>query len=405
MEYLHPSSTPASKSELLLFNVPPTQVAIDSKYDVEYRPAASLESSTVHEINIPASEDFTDLSQTMLTIHLDVQDAAGAKVTGDNVKCIDNFGNSLFEQIDFFLGTINTSQASNSYHYTSYFEDLLFRYPTKADVSRYDKSVVVKDDIRLFFRLHLPMCEQDKLLVNGMPMLFRFVRSPDSFTLIATDKVQYKIKITKLALHIKRVKLFPDIQTNILSTLNNTPANYFIIRNEVKTFSLNKGLSAASIENVFAGILPRRIVIGFVDENGFSGNYAYDPYKFENVNINQIMLNVDGSLIPTVPYQPNFPNGCIREFVDLYRTLGQDEGGPQLNLSFDEYKTKTTLFGFDISGPLGGEFGNLSLLKRGSVRLEMRFTNETTKQYKVIVFAQFDNLISIDKDRNVILDY
>ena len=405
MEYLHPASIPASKSELSLFSVPPTQVAIESTYDVEYRPAASLESSRVHEIDIPASEDFTDLSQTMLTVHLNVLDAAGNVVKGDAVKCVDNFGNSLFEQIDFFLGSINTSQASNGYHYTSYFEDLLFRYPTKADVSRYDKSVVVKNDVRLFFRLHLPMCEQDRLLINGMPMLFRFVRSRDSFTLIASDKVQYTIKITKLALHIKRVKLFPDIQTDLLSTLNNTPANYFIIRNEVKTFSLNKGLTAASVENVCSGILPRRIILGFVSESGFSGAYDADPYKFENVNISQIMLNVDGSLIPSVPYQPTFPDGCIREFVDLYRVLGQDEGGPQLNLSFDEYKAQTTLFGFDISGPLGGESGNLSLLKRGSIRLEMRFKEETDKQYKIVVFAQYDNLISIDKDRNVMLDY
>ena len=68
MEYIHPASIPSTKSELSLFSVPPTQGAIDSTYEVEYNPSASLESSQYHEINIPASDDFTDLSATM--IHL-----------------------------------------------------------------------------------------------------------------------------------------------------------------------------------------------------------------------------------------------------------------------------------------------------------------------------------------------
>lgn len=160
-----------------------------------------------------------------------------------------------------------------------------------------------------------------------------------------------------------------------------------------------------SIENIYACILPRRCVVGLVDESAFAGNIKDDPYKFEHAGINQITLNIDGTTIPSIPYQPNFPNGCIREYVDLFRVLGQDEGIPQLDLTFEQYKDKTTLFAFDLSGPLGGETGSLSLLKRGAIRLEIRFSSETKKQYKIIVFAQFDNLISIDKDRNIMLDY
>ena len=91
--------------------------------------------------------------------------------------------------------------------------------------------------------------------------------------------------------------------------------------------------------------------------------------------------------------------------MELYRVLGQDEGVPQLDLSYQDYKDKTTLFGFDLGGGLGGETGTLSLIKRGAVRVEVRMATATDSQYKMIVFAQFDNLITIDKDRNVIIDY
>ena len=159
------------------------------------------------------------------------------------------------------------------------------------------------------------------------------------------------------------------------------------------------------MENIFAGILPKRLIIGFVEENAYAGDPKLDPYHFEHLNINQISLNIDGNTIPSIPYQPDFPNNCMREFVNLFRVLGQDEGIPQLDLSYDDYKSKKTLFAFDLGGPLGGEAGSLSLLRRGAIRLEVRFASETTKQYKIIVFGQFDNLISIDKDRNVFLDY
>uniref|UniRef100_A0A158P4C9 Uncharacterized protein n=1 Tax=Tetranychus urticae TaxID=32264 RepID=A0A158P4C9_TETUR len=405
MEYLHPSSLPASKSELSLFTVPPTQVAIDSSYEVEYRPSASLESSKVHTIDVPASEDFTDLSQTMVHINLEVHDKDGKKVKTADIKGVENFGNALFDQVDFFIGTVNTSQATNMYHYQSYIENLLFRHPTKADAGRYDTSNFLKNNVDLYFRLHLPMCQQDKLLLNGIPLLFRFTRSREKFPLIHITQDEYTIKITKLALHIKRVKLFPDTQTGIISALKESPAKYFIIRNVVKSFSMNKGVSTVNIENIFSGILPRRVIVGFVDETAFAGNNYKDPYWFEHANITQISLNVDGNLYPSIPYQPSFPDNCMREYVNLFRCLGQDEGIPQLDLDYENYKSKKTLFGFDLGGGLGGETGSLSLIKRGAVRLELRFAAETTSSYKIIVFGQFDNLITIDKDRIVTLDY
>ncbi|XP_053200849.1 uncharacterized protein F54H12.2-like [Panonychus citri] len=412
MEYLHESSMPASKSELQVFSIPPTQTAIESSYEVEYRPNASLESSNFYEINVPASEDFTDLACTMLHIHLSVKTVAGAVLTEANkVKAVTNFGNSLFEQVDLSLGSVNTVQANNTYHYQSYFEDCFFRFPNPMDSGFQVSETNLRSSFDLYFRLHSPLCEQDKLLINGVPLTFRFTKSPDGFSLIkydAADTAKYEIKFEKFSLHIKRVKLFPEAQKSIIAGLEKGPAKYFITRNDTRVFSIPSGQSSASIENVYHGVLPRRILVGLVKDAAQEESIYLDPFEFKHFNTNFISLNVDGNMIPSIPYSPNFSsNYYMREFINLYRFFGQDEGIPQLNITYDEYGKSSTLFSFDLSpdGSIGAENGTLSLIKRGNIRLDIKFSDRLKQSLKVIVFAQFDNLITIDKDRNVNLDY
>ena len=289
MEYLHESSLPASKSELQVFSIPPTQTAIESSYEVEYRPNASLESSNFYEINVPASEDFTDLASTMLHIHATVKTKAGKSLTdASKIKAVTNFANSLFEQIDLSLGSVNTVQANNTYHYQSYFEDLFFRYPNSMDSGFQVSETNIRSSFDLYFRLHSPLCEQDKLLINGVPLTFRFTKSPTGFSLVkydATDLEKYEIKFEKFALHIKRVKLFPEAQKSIIAGLEKGPAKYFITRNDTRIFSIPSGQTSSSIENVYHGVLPRRILIGLVKDVSQDSYLTSDPFEFKHFNI------------------------------------------------------------------------------------------------------------------------
>ena len=409
MEYIHPASIPSTKSELSLFSVPPTQVAIDTTYEVEYNPSASLESSQYHEINIPASDDFTDLSATMVHLKFKVVDPNG-EVTKKTYKTVANFGHALFEQIDFILNNVNTVKSSNMYHYQAFLENLLFKYPSSLDIAM--EGTNGKDEREMYFNLQIPVCQQDRLLMNGVPIQIFFTRSKKSFP-IQTDTnlvtpSDLSVKITKLSVHMKRVKLFPDAQAGILTTLERMPAKYFIVRNELKAFSLNPGTKDYSFENIHNGIFPRRIVIGLVKSKAFGGEYDHDPFVFKHQRLNHISLNVDGIMVPSIPYKPNFDNStAVREFIGLYKALNQDEGLPHINIKYSEFIINKTLFGFDLSkdGTLGGESGTLNLLQRGSIRLELRFTETLSEQMKIIVFSQFDNVITIDKDRNVSLDY
>ena len=45
------------------------------------------------------------------------------------------------------------------------------------------------------------------------------------------------------------------------------------------------------------------------------------------------------------------------------------------------------------------------LIKKGNIGIEIHFANTTARTLTVIVFAENDNLLEIDQDRNVAFDY
>jgi hypothetical protein len=59
------------------------------------------------------------------------------------------------------------------------------------------------------------------------------------------------------------------------------------------------------------------------------------------------------------------------------------------------------LFGFDLT-PDMSEVGAFQLIKQGNLRVEIHFTSTTIN---VIMYAEFDNVIEIDRNRQVLFDY
>ena len=207
---------------------------------------------------------------------------------------------------------------------------------------------------------------------------------------------------------IKRVKVFPDVQAGIALGLEKAPAKYFITRNLVKSFSLTQGLGYSTIDNVFSGCLPKRMIVGFVSNSSFTGRNVANPYEFTHNELTHLVSYVDGFQVPSITYAPDFEEDLyMREFISLYRFMNQDEGLPQMKITYEDFKKSSCLFVFDYSpdGSTGAESGTLSLVKRGNIRLDIRFKNALIQPLFVIAFAQFDNLIQIDKYRNVTLDY
>ena len=129
------------------------------------------------------------------------------------------------------------------------------------------------------------------------------VRSRDSFCLIY-PKGFYSVHINEANLLVRRVKISPGILLAHAQSLSQTPAKYPLTR--VKAVTMHAGIHGETLDNIILGQLPKRIIIGFVNNKAFSGDRALNPFNFEHSNINFLCLFVDGVQVPSKLLQLNF---------------------------------------------------------------------------------------------------
>ena len=73
--------------------------------------------------------------------------------------------------------------------------------------------------------------------------------------------------------------------------------------------------------------------------------------------------------------------------------------------SREQYKDGCALFAFDLTPQMDSSEVGFELIKHGNIHIEIHFATATARTLTVIVFAEHDNLLEIDQDRNVAFDY
>lgn len=425
-QLIHPKSCPSSKSELSISYVPPTQTAIERAFVTEYRPVAAVAGNTpLIEFLIPANaEHYIDFDDMFLYIRFKATaKKSGADLaSGDKFYPVQNLLHSMISKVDLVLQDKNITPSSQYYSYRAYFEKTLgyskdaretflrsagWYTSRKSDHTDIMAEFPNGTAIEVMDRLHLDLCNQERLMLNGVQVKLSLqLHKPEYYFQASTGVSIDSIAFEHVALFVKHAKL-SDYQAAIhKNELMRSPALYPISRNEVRQFLIPIGVTTQSLDNVFNGQIPRRIFLAMVKNKSEQGTLDTDPYNFEHNDINYLACYVNGEQHPSIAYTPMFTTKCIREYMDLYKTLNQLNPRPTPAITFDEFKKGSTIFGFNLSPDQSdGCEGHYNLIKRGNVRFELKLGKAPSEVISVILFCEFDNIIQVDANRNVTTDY
>lgn len=438
MAFIHEGSCECAKSELDLFSVPPTQTSIENGLYVEYHPISSLADGTPIEFEVSSTgDDYIDFANSYLYVKVKITKANGNILEdGDNVGPVNNFLHSLFSQADVCLNGTQVSNSSNTYPYRAYIENLL-SYGPPAKKSQLTASLYYKDEagkmdsanpnadgverngglakraaftatsreVDMIGRLYSNIFFQERYMLNEVTARIKLTRSKDAFCLMSNGDQAYKVKLTAAALLVRKVKISPSVYLAHAKTLENGTAKYPIRRVICKTFTIPSGYLDVSHEKLFTGQLPSRLVIGCVDNRAFNGDLTKNPFNFQHFSLNEIMVYLDGQQFGIKPLSMNFASRqSVSAFMSLFSGTGEaskDEGNDIDRL---DYANGYALYAFDLSPDLS-ENDYFNLARQGSVRLDLKFGTALPNTVTVVAYAEFENIIEIDRSRNVVFDF
>jgi hypothetical protein len=425
-----------------LFTRPLVQTAIRSSEWVMYKPITSLKDATVTKVLYNSQPGVTlDLARTVLKFDCKITKADGTALTNaDNPKVgpVNYLAAAAWQQVDVELNGRNVTSSNSNYAYRGYLEVLTsygtgarstwlrasgWNENTSVPVSRTKAEAIdggmearIKDfqtsqTVTIVGALHLDLFQQNRHLLPNVNVLLTLIRNSNEFIVqcATDDATKYKFDITDLNVYFLQNKLSDSENLRIERQLQTMPALYPITRVDIRTFTIAKGLSAFSEENAFMGQLPRRIMLGIVADSAYTGSHHTSPFNFDCMKMNYLSLSVGGRQIPSLPMTPRSgaPASLTTsndEYLWFMAGLGKLFANDDIAITPENWESKgNKVFAFDIQPHMTDDC--VGHMERGNVRINMRFAEAVSDTSTLIVLAEFNNTIIIDRNRNVIHDF
>lgn len=228
-------------------------------------------------------------------------------------------------------------------------------------------------------------------------------RNSDNFVLEGHEsgKPNVKLDLIGMSLMVKAVNVISSANLALEKTLLSHPAKYPYTRTRVKCISVPGGRSDLPFSTIFTDIIPRRIIVGCVDQEAYDGNIAKSPFNFKPFGVTEVTIDAGGTVYPAQPFTSIFSaNKYAKNFLMFYENLGAVGENRHLSIGYKKYKSGYTLHAFNPCATDSNS--DFELIKAGTTQINMRFAEKTPSSgIQVIIYAEYDGMYQIDHFRNI----
>lgn len=438
------NSLPSTKTELDLFSLPPTQIAIESGYWTPIRLVNTCTTNGPWQFYVQSNPQYLQLAKNYLWMKLRIvrgdntnlavaQAAEGNQpaVVADQVGPINLIGKTLFKQVKISINGRQTFDSGDNYAYRAYLETEL-NYSQGAKQTQLTAGLYSKDTpatevdttsneglkwrsswfggskvVEVMAPIHCELFQSERLLLDNTELYMELHRNSDQFVLSSfAQNAAFKMEVMDMVWYVRKVEVLKSVQMGLETALVRHPARYPIRRIQVTKLHITPGRRSVPTNTLFTGQIPRRLVVGFVEMQAYFGHYKKSPFNFQNFSVKKINVTAGGQVFPREPLEMDFPNDrYMRAYINLFEGMNQGQENVGNHITLADFKTSHCLFVFDLT-PDEQDAGHWELIKEGAVSIDAEFDADVPAGgIEMIVYAEFDNLLTIDRNRNVYFDY
>ena len=450
-------SEDADIMQLSIFETPATNMSVKDRRYLNYHPVSGITANTnvIHFSIKGNSMKYLDLLDSRLYVRCKLRDVDGnvpltAKITDKDAEKpslddddddamskkddapktlevvfpVNHLLQSMWKQVEVYLGGKLVSSGSTNYHYKSMIKTLVYLLTSEGKKRALMSELFFEDSpgghdvltsevtpnsgaykrkaytqngatFEMEGNLNEDVMKLKKYLINGVDFDLKLYPARSAFLLMAKNvRKEYKIIIEDCLFKASTV----DVGGSIISAHNQSlakkaMAQYFFEQTQLNNFTVAKGQRNFSA-TAFQGRIPHRVVVAMVSAQRYNGDYHLNPFKFHHFDVTNMSLLVNDVSTPHRPLEMNFRKG---QFASALFNLIKTRSNVVIDAeSFDK---GYSLFVFDVNPKLNR--GQLPLQTSGNVRLEMQFEKELDESVQVLVYGEYESCIQIDHERTV----
>lgn len=454
-----PLSTAGVNPVLNIFKVPRTEISINDCRISTFSPVGT--GITPIQFEIPEMQEFVDLSRSYFTFKLKLTKSDGKPLkAADKLWLVNNLSHSMVKQFVVRLNGTLINPHTDTYPYKSMFETIVnynredgltllkpqgwvnvLDLPKNwVSTSSSDDSVKVtawtdnqktgltalqeeskkyynddSDDllpVHLKFKPHVEPFWFPYVMKPGVQMQFEIhFHDPVFWSMVASGnakKLRFQDTDIDVRFHLARLRLNSSVYNDLLLKTNNKnqTAVYPVVRSELRTFTWDSSTQQRFEEdNIFNGRVPQRVMVAIVDSKSFNGTKDYYPFSFLKAKIKQIKQIVQSE---EYPYETLELTQDDRYDYDGYFRWLQASGAriksqPNMVREADWGEDKNcNLFMWNNVGNGNADSGMMNPNKKGNVRIEIDAHATPGFISTVLVYGEFENIVTINSVNDVI---
>ena len=427
---------PGHTEKLALWDLPATNTAVNNVEYQEYRPVSQITGNSNIEFFVGATgSKYFNLSKTRLKVTLRVVKGDGTALPQDEpVGPINLLHSSIFSGVDVNLQQKSVTKINSPlYAVKAYVDTLLNTSQTakatslkprlwtvdsagfmdwapgmggRPNIGMTERSAYVSEskELTLIGPIYSDFfLNQEKYLLNNVPIHIKLYQSSDSFRLMSSgEDPNYKLVITDCVLQMCEILVNSDVILAHSKALSIAPAHYCFMDADFKQYSIAQGQYSFTIDNMYLGNVPSKMYVFMIPSEAFNGDYKRNPFNFINGSVNSISFMVDGQSVPHItPFKPDFESGNYFEsylsLLENCKLNGRDNG-----ITAREFANGYCIHSFDIDCQ-NLEDDYFPKPKKGHTRLNVSFAKPLPEAVTLVVYGKFPKSIKIDSTRGVIV--